>query len=462
MSANAYLHRPPTHYVAHIRLALPIMFAQMGHLIVQMTDSIMLGHYDTTALAASSFAQSVFTVGLVFSVGVTLALTPPVGAARGAQDVLAAVRWLKHGAAVNLTIALLVTLLLLALYPWLNRMGQTPTVAAAASNYYLCLVASLVPVIVFQTFRQFTEGLGNTRIAAAITVLEVLLNIVLNYVLIFGHWGCPRLGLVGAGLATLLVRLALPLAFAGFFIKLQFFAPYRAALRTVPWSRAVTGEYFRLGLPLGGQFVLEVGAFAAGALMMGWLGEIEQAAHQIAIGIASFTFMGASGIAAATTIRVSYYLGARQPAAMRAAGFAGAHVVLAYMGLTALVILALHSALPLLYTGDSAVIGKAAKLLLFAAAFQLVDGLQVVMLAALRALTDAATPTVLAGIAYLGVALPTSYVLAFPLGWREAGIWMGYVAGLALAAGLFLARFHILSRTPECRSAGVSGSHTET
>ncbi|OYT70595.1 MAG: MATE family efflux transporter [Chloracidobacterium sp. CP2_5A] len=445
MSAKTSLDRPAGHYIAHIKLAIPIMFSQMGHLIVQITDSMMLGHYDTTALAASSFAQSVFIIGLVFSIGFTLAMTPLVGAARGAKDVAAAAQWLKNGAAVNLAVALLVTLLLLALYPQLNRMGQTPAVAAAAGAYYLPLVASLAPVILFQTFRQFTEGIGNTRIAAAITVLEALLNIILDYALIFGQWGFPRLGLAGAGLATLIVRLAMPLAFAIFFVRLSLFAPYRAALRPARWSRAIAGRYLKLGLPLGGQFALEVGAFAAGALMMGWLGEIEQAAHQIAIGIASFTFMGASGIAAATTIRVSYYFGAGEQAAMRAAGFAAARIVMAYMGFMALVILALRSTLPMLYTRDSAVIGMAARLLLFAAAFQLVDGLQVVMLAALRALTDAAVPTALAFVAYLLVTLPTSYALAFPLGWREAGIWMGYVAGLALAAGLFLARFHLLS-----------------
>ncbi|MFQ3638708.1 MAG: MATE family efflux transporter [Chloracidobacterium sp.] len=448
MTADTPNHRVASHYTAHIKLALPVMFSQMGHLVVQMTDSIMLGHYDTTALAASSFGQSVFVVGLVFSIGFTLALTPLVGAARGANDIAAAARWLKNGAAINLAVGLLVTLLLLGAYPWLDHMGQTPQVTADAKPYYLLLVASLLPIVAFQIFRQFTEGLGNTRIAVAITGLEVLLNVGLNYALIFGNWGFPRLGIVGAGLATLAVRVAMPLAFALFFVKLSLFAPYRAALRQARWQMAAARQYLNLGVPLGGQFVLEVGAFAAGALMMGWLGEAAQAAHQIAIGIASFTFMGASGIAAATTIRVSHYLGAGEQRVMRAAGFAGAHVVLAYMGMTAVIILALRNRLPAIYTQDSAVISLSAKLLTFAAAFQVVDGLQVVMLAALRALTDAIVPTLLACVAYLLVTIPVSYGLAFHLGWREAGIWMGYVIGLALAAGMFFVRFHLLSRVP--------------
>lgn len=147
-------YRPVSHYAAHIKLALPAMCSQMGHLIVQLTDSMMLGHYDTTALAASAFGQSVFVVGLVFCVGFTLALTPLVSAARGAGDVVAAVQWLIHGLVINLAMALLVTLLLLALYPWLDAFGQAPEVTATARPYYLLLTASLLPVMVFQTFRQ--------------------------------------------------------------------------------------------------------------------------------------------------------------------------------------------------------------------------------------------------------------------------------------------------------------------
>lgn len=187
-------YRPVSHYAAHIKLALPAMCSQMGHLIVQLTDSMMLGHYDTTALAASAFGQSVFVVGLVFCVGFTLALTPLVSAARGAGDVVAAVQWLIHGLVINLAMALLVTLLLLALYPWLDAFGQAPEVTATARPYYLLLTASLLPVMVFQTFRQFTEGLGNTRLAAIITALEALLNLGLNYMLIFGHGGVPTPG----------------------------------------------------------------------------------------------------------------------------------------------------------------------------------------------------------------------------------------------------------------------------
>ncbi len=456
--ADTRHHRPAGHYAAHLKLALPAMFSQMGHLIVQLTDSMMLGHYDTTALAASAFGQSIFVIGLVFGVGFTLAMTPLVGAARGANDVGAVAQWFSHGLAVNVAVALLITLLLLALCPWLGAFGQTPEVTVAARPYYLLLTASLLPVMVFQTFRQFTEGLGNTRIAAIITVLEILLNLVLNYLLIFGNGGFPRLGIVGAGVATLLVRFVLAGAFAMCFIRLRMFAPYRAALRRTPWEWAAIRRYMRLGLPLGGQFVLEVGAFAAGAVMMGWIGKLELAAHQIALGLASLTFMGASGIASAATIRVSHYFGAGERRAMRAAGLAAVHIVLAYMSFTALAFVALRHWLPTMFTTDPAVVGIAATLLLVAAVFQLFDGLQVVLLSALRAMTDAFLPTVLTFVAYMLVALPTSYGLAFGFGWREVGIWMGYVVGLATAAVLFFLRFHALSRpTHEPRAVPLQG-----
>jgi MATE family multidrug resistance protein len=434
------------HYSDHIRLALPVMFSQMGHMIVQITDSMMLGHYDTTALAASTFGNSVVVIGLVFGVGFTFAMTPLVGAARGAGDIARIGRWAKNGAVANLAMGVAVAAVMLSIYPFLDRMGQTPDVLAQAKPFYLFMAISVIPVAVFQSFKQFAEGVGNTRLAFFITFQEVLLNVGLNYVLIFGKLGFPALGVVGSGTATLIARISMPVAFAILFFRLDFFRVYRAAFRTARVEMAALREYAALGVPLGGQFFLEVAAFAGGAIMMGWIGEIEQAAHQIAIGVAAFTFMGATGIASAATIRVSNFFGAGERAEMRRAGFAAAHIVLAYMSFTALCLIVLRGALPTFYTKDPAVIATAAGLLILAAVFQLFDGLQVVMLGCLRALTDTRIPTAAAFISYIVIALPLSYVCAFPLGLRETGIWVGYVIGLLFAAVLFFLRFTVLSR----------------
>ena len=241
----------------------------------------------------------------------------------------------------------------------------------------------------------------------------------------------------------------MPVAYILIFKKLDFFKPYREPIRDAVLKLADLKRYVSLGLPMAGQFLLEVGAFAGGGILVGWLGKNPQAAHQIAMGVASFTFMGASGIAAAATIRVSQFFGARNRPEMRKAGIAAGHIVLAYMSLTAIALVLFRKWIPLLYTKDLPVIAIASGLLFMAALFQLFDGLQVVMLACLRGLTDARMPTLYAFIAYVVVTLPTSYICGFRLGMREYGIWTGFIVGLVVASMLFAARFLKLSRSGE-------------
>lgn len=433
------------HYKAHLRLAIPVMFSQMGHVVVQITDSMMLGHYDTTALAASTFGSSVFVIGLVVCIGFSFAMTPLVGAAAGARDVKAAARWFRAGSVANLVIGLAIAAIMLSLYPFLDRMGQSPEVVAQAKPFYLLIVMSIVPLAVFQSYKQFAEGLGNTRIALLITIQELILNIGLNAVLIYGLFGFPELGIVGSGTASFIARLSMPVAYIFIFRKLDFFKPWREPIREATLRMVDLKRYVSLGLPMAGQFLLEVGAFAGGGILVGWLGKNPQAAHQIAMGVASFTFMGASGIAAAATIRVSQFFGAGNRSEMRKAGIAAGHIVLAYMSLMAIGLVLFRKFIPLLYTKDLPVIAIASGLLFMAALFQLFDGLQVVMLACLRGLTDARMPTLYAFIAYVVITLPMSYVCGFKLGMREYGIWTGFIVGLIVASLLFAARFLKLS-----------------
>ncbi len=435
------------HYKSTIALAIPVMFSQIGHMVVQITDNIMVGRVGTTSLAASSFAHNVFIGGLLFCVGFSVAMTPLVGAAKGAGDVREVGSWFKNGAIANMVFGVCVTVFMLGVSFFLDNMGQQPDVARLARPVYLLWVFSIVPIMVFQTFKQFAEGIGNTRIAALITVQEVVLNIGLNYLLIYGNLGFPALGVTGTGIATLVARTSMPITFALIVWRLKEFVPYRAAFAEAKRDTARILRYLRLGVPIAGTTILEVAAFAFGAIMMGWLGATELAAHQIAIGQAALTFMGATGIAAAATIRVSQFYGAHDRANMRSAGFAAVHIVLAYMSCTALAFVLLRHITPLAYTNDTAVIAAASGLLLIAALFQLFDGVQVATLGSLRGLADVKMPTVIAFLSYIVVALPTSYVTAFVLGWREIGIWTGYVAGLGFSSALFFVRFYLKSRT---------------
>ncbi len=439
--------RYASHYRTTIALAVPVMFTQIGHMIVQITDNIMVGRIGTVPLAASSFGHNVFIAGLLFCIGFSAAMTPFVGAASGKGDIREAASWLKNGFIANVLMGLLVTSVMLVVGFFLENMGQKPEVARLARPFYFLMIFSIPPVMLFQSLKQFSEGIGNTRVAAIITVQEIIINIGLNYVLINGKLGFPALGITGSGIATLVARCSMITTFALIFRWSKFYAPYRAALREVQVDRVSVIRYIRLGVPLGGQTILEVAAFAMGAIMMGWLGAIELAAHQIAMGAAALTFMGATGISAAATIRVSQFYGAGDRANMRSAGFAASHVVLAYMSLTALAFVLLRFWIPTVYITDPAVIAMAASLLMIAALFQLFDGIQTVMLGTLRALADAKVPTIIAFVAYILVSLPISYMAAFVWQWREIGIWTGYLAGLSVASTFFYVRFFRRSRT---------------
>lgn len=446
-SLSAHFARYASHYSATITLAVPVMFTQIGHMIVQITDNIMVGRIGTVPLAASSFGHNVFIAGLLFCIGFSAAMTPFVGAAKGKGDIQEATSWLKNGFIANLLIGTAVTLLMAIVGLFLDNMGQKPDVVRLARPFYFLMIISIPPVVLFQTLKQFSEGIGNTRVAAIITIQEIIINVGLNYILINGKFGFPALGVTGSGVATFIARCSMILTFGSIFRWSDFYAPYRAALRETQFSKEQVLRYIRLGIPLGGQTILEVAAFALGAIMMGWLGATELAAHQIAMGAAALTFMGATGISAAATIRVSQFYGAKDRVNMRSAGFAASHVVLAYMSLTALGFILFRFWIPTIYVQDPAVIAMAAGLLMIAALFQLFDGLQTVMLGTLRALADAKTPTIIAFVAYILVSLPMSYGAAFLLGWRETGIWTGYLAGLSVASTLFYVRFYRRSRT---------------
>jgi len=451
------------HYKTLILLALPVMFTQAGHMIVQITDNMMVGRIGATSLAASAFAHNVFIGGLLFCIGFGAAMTPFVGAAHGKGDAREAVVWLKNGFAANMLMGLVITALMLLVGMFLENMGQEPEVVRLARPVYLLWVLSILPTMVFVTLKQFAEGVGNTRMAAIITVQEIVVNVGANYVLIYGTLGFPALGVLGSGWATLIARISMGITFVMLFVAMPFFAPYRAHISKQWFStleRAKLWEYVRLGVPLAGQTILEVSAFALGAIMMGWIGARELASHQIAIGLAALTFMGAMGVAAAGTIKVSQYRGAADRENMRRSAFAAMHIVLAYECCTAVLFVVFRHWLPTVYVHEAQVIAIAANLLLVAAVFQLVDGLQVVALGALRGIADATVPTYIAFAAYALVALPTSYVCAFVLGWREMGIWIGYLAGLSVASTLFVVRFSRRSRMMAIRQMTTASMTT--
>lgn len=417
------------------------MIAQAGQMSVQLIDSIMVGHVGTTELAAASFAGSVFIIGFVFGMGFTFGITPLVGQAFGEKNTKQVGELLRDSFVLNTLITMGLSFLLLGISYFMPYMGQPKNVVNLAIPYYRILVMSMLPLLMYFTIKQFLEGLGKTKIATIITLIANILNIILNYLLIYGHFGCPELGLNGAGWATFISRAIMPVLIILWFVKSEHYVKYKSyqKLQLIRIKRLF--ELFKFNLPIGLQIIVEVVAFAFGGLMMGWFGEAALAAHQIALGLASFTFMIASGIGSATTIRISFQLGAKKYKELQLAGFSSIHLVMLFMSFTALIFFSLRNQLPYLFTNDEEVVRIASKLLLFAAFFQIVDGIQVVSISALRALSDVKFSLWISVLSYGILALGASYIFAFIFNFGPNGIWIGYVVGLGFAAILFLKRF---------------------
>jgi MATE family multidrug resistance protein len=430
-----------------LNLAYPVMLSQLGHVLVNVCDSMVVGQTGKVPLAAVSLSVSVCTVVMVFGMGLAMGITPLVAAADGRRDVAALGRLLVNGVWLCTVAGLLLGGLGLLLPPLLPYLHQEPAVAALAAPWIRVIFLSLLPLMIFQGFKQFAEGLGLTRQAMMLSVQANLLNAFLCYALVFGKFGFPNLGMLGAAWATLIARTLMAVLMAAYVLVAVRLQSYREAakLNLLPDADTLR-RLIGFGSPIGVQMMFEMGAFSFSAIMIGWLGATDLAAHQIAINVASVTYMAASGISAAATIRVGNLRGSGNAAGARHAGYASYLITFLFMSLMGLLLIVGRHYIPKYYNEDPAVIAQAASLLLIAAAFQVSDGLQVVGLGALRGLEDVKIPSVVALLAYWAAALPMGYVLAFPLGMGATGVWLGLLSGLTIVAGLLLWRFRHLSQ----------------
>ncbi|MBX7125280.1 MAG: MATE family efflux transporter [Cyclobacteriaceae bacterium] len=421
-------------------LAYPVMLSQLGHVMMGVMDSVMVGHVGATSLAGASLSNVVFNVILFFGIGVSYAITPLIASADGQQDKHRIIQVLRHGLAINVTNAAVLACIVYFCRPLLYHIGQPDEVVEIAMPYLSIVAASLLPTLIFQTFRQFTEGLSQTRIAMAVILGANVLNILLNYIFIYGHLGLPALGLTGAGIATFLSRAAMAasIVLAVYFGKR--FRAYRPAFRFKAYSQSLFSEMLHIGLPAGAQFILEAAAFDFSAVMMGWLGTQTLAAHHIAINMATVSYMITSGLGAAATIRVGYFIGAGDPHSLRRAIQSLLGMAMAIMTAWALLFILGRHWLPTLYIDDMDVIRTAGPLMIVAGLFQLSDGTQVVCASALRGFKDVKVPMLYIFVAYWVIGLPLGYWLAFKMNMGGAGIWTGLLIGLSVTAAAMLLR----------------------
>lgn len=439
------------YYKRNLKVALPVMLTQLGASLVGLFDSIMVGHYATVDLAAVSFSNAIFFTVMVFAMGALMGVTPLVGiqvgemkqATENADVVRRNIASLfQNGMLFTVLLSLLMLILLSACIPFLDRFGQDPEVIEVARPYYILIVVSLVPFLFFSFFKQFLEGLGNTMVAMVITLLMNGLNILLNWVFIYGHWGFEAMGATGAGIGSLVSRIGMPLCF---WMIMALHKEWKQYLRMVwerfSWQRI--RELAKIGFPIGAQTLLETFLFTASFVIIGWISKEALAAHQVANQIADMTFMLALGIGSATTIRVSHQLGEGNLHGVRMASNASIHLVLLMNTIGAALMISLRNYIPMLFTEDREVIAIASQLIIIAGLFQYVDGLQAVGAAMLRGITDVKVPMVIAFLSYIIVGLSVGLLCAFPLKMGAAGIWIGFVVGLSVAAVCLHTRFRI-------------------
>lgn len=434
------------YYKRNLKLALPIVLAQLGQIIVQQADIMIVGHLGTAELAAVAFANSIFIFGIVFVMGFCFGLTPAIGHIQDKTQHHLLAKVLTNSYVNNALMTLFFMLLLYLSSFFFQQMGQPQEVAILAKPYFYTQILSMLPLVFFLTNKQFAEGLGDTKNTMYVTLLANALNIWLNYLLIFGKWGFPELGILGAGVATLIARIFMAVGFFLIFKKRKLFRNITRYIDLQSIDKKILRELFELGFPISAQMLLEVAAFAVSGIMAGWLGEISLASHQIALSLASMTFMLAAGVGSATTIRVAHYFSKKDFKNLIMAANASTHIVLAFMGVCGVLLYVFSDELPYFYTNDTAVVKLSAILLIATAIFQLFDGLQVVMLSILRGLGDVKHAMRYAFVAYLLINLPVGYLLAFTFEMGTLGLWLGFIVGLAIAGVLFYSRIRTLYR----------------
>ncbi|NNF35631.1 MAG: MATE family efflux transporter [Saprospiraceae bacterium] len=429
-------------FVANLKLAFPIMTGQLGQVLVNMTDNLMVGRLGADALAAVSVANAIFIMFMVLGMGISFALPPLVSEADGARLYQNISRYFKHSLVLNISFAIICAILILVSIPVLWHLGQDPDIIPLAIPYLEITAWSLIPLMVFQALRCYSDGMSDTLRPMYAIIIGNIVNIILNYGLIYGNLGLPEMGVSGAAMASLIARIVMIGLLLYFIRQRTRLWAHIAKARYLNYKKEIFKKLLFLGIPTSMQGFFEVTAFSGAALIMGMVGKDQQAAHQISINLASVTFLMCSGIGMAATIRVGNQLGKNDYTKMRDAGMSSIILVGMIMACMAILFIIFRHFLPTLYINDDIVINYASTLLILAAIFQIPDGVQVTALGALRGIQDVKVPMIITFISYWICGIPVSYIAAITLGYEHIGVWIGLIIGLSVSAVLLTHRFH--------------------
>lgn len=437
-------HTPLEHSKAILKLGLPLIASSIAQFAIHMTDTIMLGWYSVTALAAATIATSIFFVIFIVGAGFAFAVTPLVAAAAEQRDEVQVRRVTRMGVWLSVFYGGVTMIPFFWAGDILVWIGQDTDVAALGHDYLRIALWGMIPALIVMTLKSYLAALEHTAIILWGTIIAAILNAALNYVLIFGNFGAPEMGIRGAAVASVILQCATVAVFLIY--GLRVLPQYKLLQNMFKPDNEILKRVFLLGLPIGLTSLAEGGLFTASAIMMGWIGPLELAAHGIAIQLASLTFMVHIGLSQVATIRAGRALGRADLAGLRRGGIMAFVMSGAFAFLTVIVFLAIPEHLVTAFLDPDepareAVLAIGVLLVAVAALFQVVDAAQVMALGLLRGVQDTAVPMVMAVVSYWVIGLPVSYVLAFTLGFGPVGLWLGLVVGLSVAGVLLNWRF---------------------
>lgn len=427
-----------------IHLAWPLVITQVGQIITGIVDNIFLGRIGPAEQAAGFVANNLYVMLLVFTIGMSYATTPLVTAAHEKNNLLKKASLFKNSLFLNLTVASICFVFLFMASGLMNYMQQPQEVIALAIPFFDVLIFSILPVSLFFVSKQYCEGLSNTRMALIISVAGNILNIILNYMLIYGKFGMPEMGYMGSAWASFIARLFMGVSFLILIFRSPVTRELKSVFKSVKVNRKELAELWRIGFNSAMQFTFEVAAFAISGLMAGSFGKEQMDAHGISLSMASFTYMFATGVASAATIRAGVYKAQNDWNGIKAASFTAIKLVLFVMGAFGILFLVAHNYLPLAFSIQPEIIELASSLLIIAAMFQLFDGMQVTIIGILRGLEDVKVPTMITLIGYWVIALPLAYFLAFKVKLETIGIWIALLASLVFVSVALLWRLTYL------------------
>ena len=423
------LQRYRADYRNLIALALPIIIGQLGGIITGLADTLMVGWHSTAELAASSFVNNVINAFIITGTGFSFGLTPLIGDALAKRRHWAVGRWLRNSLIANLTTVAITLAILLGIYLNLDRMGQPAELLPLIRPYFAIIMVSLPFLMAANAFRQFVEAISDPKVSMWILVAGNVLNILGNYVLIYGKCGMPEMGLYGAGISTLVSRVIMLLLFVVVFVVKRRYAAYRLGFMA---SRADGTSWHRLnalGWPIGLQQGLEAGTFCLTAITVGWLGSLSLAAHQIVITISTFSYTTFLGLGAAVAIRVGYFKGADDWAQVRRITAAGLHIGTFTAAIVCAILLLVKNDISALFTSDLEVAAIVISLFPILILYQFFDSAQIILANALRGLADVKIIMWVSLVTNFLIAIPSGYLLGFPCGWGIRGVWMAYPIG---------------------------------